>query len=762
MTRDEINDLLRGRLGDLAHYLYPNGKRNGRYWKIGNATGNPGKSLDINLETGWFGDHATDQRMSTNLINLWMTARRVDFPSAMREAHAWLGIPFNGQHEEPSFNWALCVSSVSEEQIKRLSDWRGYTIETCKRLKAQKISGIYGGCWAFPVHDKSGQIIGCHYRTKNGGWAYTKGTKSYPLILGDPTQAKIVHIHEGEWDGLAQLDKEQNYFFSEIAMIITRGATNAGKLEDFASLISTDAIIYVWPQNDEPDKNGVIPSEEWFKAVCKALCRELYRVEIPREHKDLNDWNRAGASWEDLQEAIDVAEPIPAHVRESAEGYKSPSPENGDSQKQTAKSIELELVERLTKILPPITTLGQRWFVFQDGIWTVRERHHYLPEALAIINPKYRTNRLANDVLSHIQGKCQAKESPFCGAYKYDGEDILVSVANGILRIGTDLTLEPASRKYHFTQRLAVSFDPEAVCPVFSQALVQNLPEPKDQNLFKTFCASVFVPDCRWEAALCCFGETGTGKSTLFEGIEAMVGKGPCQSLSLMQLCDPESYNAPDLEYAMLNFSTELNALELASDRFKQLVSGERIPVRAIYNSPYYIKPTCKYAFLTNHLPRFKDGTGAELRRLRFLKFTHVPAQKDLALKKHVATEGSGILNLLVRLVAELLKLDEMPHGDKDSEVARRRFQIANDPVGIFVQTECVLDRQAYEACPGLEARFKTFLEHHGLREGIASILFKQLYDRFNVAQVRPRLQGGGRERGVTGIELKPITESNL
>jgi phage/plasmid-associated DNA primase len=74
---------------------------------------------------------------------------------------------------------------------------------------------------------------------------------------------------------------------------------------------------------------------------------------------------------------------------------------------------------------------------------------------------------------------------------------------------------------------------------------------------------------------LCCYGETGTGKSTLFEGIQAMLGKGPCQALSLAELCDQKSYNAPDLEFAMLNLSTELNALELTSDRFKQLVSGD-------------------------------------------------------------------------------------------------------------------------------------------------------------------------------------------
>jgi phage/plasmid-associated DNA primase len=100
------------------------------------------------------------------------------------------------------------------------------------------------------------------------------------------------------------------------------------------------------------------------------------------------------------------------------------------------------------------------------------------------------------------------------------------------------------------------------------------------------------------------------------------------------------------------------------------LVSGETVPVRPIYQAPFYIKPTCKYAFLTNHLPRFKDGSGAELRRLRFLKFAYVPAKKDLRLKKQVATEGSGILNLILKLIPELLLLDDIPKGSSVSEAS--------------------------------------------------------------------------------------------
>jgi P4 family phage/plasmid primase-like protien len=426
--------------------------------------------------------------------------------------------------------------------------------------------------------------------------------------------------------------------------------------------------------------------------------------------------------------------------------------------------IELYLVEKLEPKLPPILTQGETWRVYQEGIWGLSEGCQYHREALDIIPKKLRTERLAKAVLRHIQGKHQLKKSPFCGAYKFDGKDILICVANGVLRITAsgDLSLEDYSKDHYFTQKLAVPFEPKAIPNAFNKALVENLPEPKDRRLFGLFNASVFVPDCRWEAALCCYGEAGTGKSTLFEGIEAMIGKGPCQALSLTQLCDTESYNAHELEFAMLNFSTELNALELTSERFKQFISGETVPVRPIYRAPYNIKPTCKFAFLTNHLPRFKHGSGAELRRLYFLKFAHVPSQKDLELKKEIAKEGAGILNLLVRLVPDLLKLQEMPQGDIASESARERFRVGNDPVGVFVETECELRADAQESKTRMEEQFKAFLNHNGLPEQIFSQFLRTLYDRHPVTSYRPRQENGSRPYLLKGIELKPVTESQI
>jgi len=149
------------------------------------------------------------------------------------------------------------------------------------------------------------------------------------------------------------------------------------------------------------------------------------------------------------------------------------------------------------------------------------------------------------------------------------------------------------------------------------------------------------------------------------------------------------------------------------------------------------------------------------LRRLRFIKFDQIPAKKDLNLKKAVATEGSGILNLILGVIPELLALNGLPEGSSGSEMSHERFKIANDPVGTFVATECTLDRELSENKDALKARFDKFLEHHGLSEKTVHIFFKQLYERFPVDPVRMRV-GLEREQRITGITLIPVTESRL
>ena len=101
------------------------------------------------------------------------------------------------------------------------------------------------------------------------------------------------------------------------------------------------------------------------------------------------------------------------------------------------------------------------------------------------------------------------------------------------------------------------------------------------------------------------------------------------------------------------------------SSVFKSLVSGEPIEVRKIYGRPGMMRITCKLWFLANNLPRFKHGTAAEVRRLRFLNFSRKPGKPDNSLKQRLQHECNGIFNWMVLRLFELLKLKQLPEGGR-------------------------------------------------------------------------------------------------
>jgi predicted transcriptional regulator len=100
-----VKELLRRRVEELAPYLFPNGKRAGNHWCVGDITGAPGKSFKICIageKAGLWGDFADSEKHSRSLLDLWMTARNMDFKTALHEAAEWTGSPVHGPNSEPS------------------------------------------------------------------------------------------------------------------------------------------------------------------------------------------------------------------------------------------------------------------------------------------------------------------------------------------------------------------------------------------------------------------------------------------------------------------------------------------------------------------------------------------------------------------------------------------------------------------------------------------------------------------------------------
>ena len=361
-------------------------------------------------------------------------------------------------------------------------------------------------------------------------------------------------------------------------------------------------------------------------------------------------------------------------------------------------------------------------------------------------------------MLDDLEGRFQVAPDSLTGFYKFgpDGS-VLINTANGVLAVTPcGIELLPHDPAFNFTTRAATAYDLNATAPLFSRILTEALPDDDDRRLYQLCVGNFLLPDCRHEVAMINYGEAGRCKSTPAEAISNALGRDLVTRLSMTQICDPKSYFLPKLRYAAVNLGTELDAVELGdSAAFKAIVSGEQVEARPIYGAPFTMQTSCKLWFLANGLPRFKHGTAAELRRIRFIRFDYLPPTKDIALKARLAAERDGIFLWMLVGLRELLTLSEIPMGGADSRAVHDRFRLTNDPVATFVKECCQIDAGARVEKQKLSFAYEEFCRRYELAPACKDWFFRSLYERWpNLREARPG-SGAVRARVIDGIALK-------
>jgi AAA domain/CHC2 zinc finger len=199
--------------------------------------------------------------------------------------------------EQQPFDWTKCVDALTTAHIEHLARLRGYSCEICLWLKENALIGLHEGSIAFPVQDPAANVVAAHYRQTDGSWRYyPHGIKTRPLVIGELIAGDRVCVFESQWDGLAFMDVSGE----RSGIIITRGASNGALVAD---LIPQSSTVYVWTQNDAA-------GEKWQKDICGNTKATVKRARTPEQFKDLNDWTRAGATDQDLLDAIVKAETV--------------------------------------------------------------------------------------------------------------------------------------------------------------------------------------------------------------------------------------------------------------------------------------------------------------------------------------------------------------------------------------------------------------------------------------------------------------------
>ena len=343
----------------------------------------------------------------------------------------------------------------------------------------------------------------------------------------------------------------------------------------------------------------------------------------------------------------------------------------------------------IEKELPPIRCIKDRWYKDLDSYWQLFDNCTLLPFVVDRLRDKDKTRRLADNVLKLIEAMRQVtSDEEFHSFHLFDpdGENaIMLNVLNGVLKVTPDsIGFVERNPKNIFTARIDTNYNPAATCPVFINTLKENSNDEQDMETLTLSAANILYPSSCAESCLVLIGKAGTGKSTIADAIANVLGTSIVTNIPMSMICDPRSFSLPRLETAGLNLASELDSIELAdSAYFKSLVSGESIEVRPIYKESFTMKTTCKFWFLANHLPRFKHGSGAEIRRIRFVEFLNIPSTVDTTLKTRLKREKEGIFNILLYQLQRFMQNPFIPVNGSSKNI-EERFIRSNDPIGWY------------------------------------------------------------------------------
>jgi putative DNA primase/helicase len=318
INRDLLKRAIRENIETLCRHFFPNGKKAGQEWRVGNLQGEVGRTLNIHLEgdkAGIFQDFNTGEH--GDFVMAIKIARGVGFVEAALEIGRAIGISLetgdstsatgSSSRRTTGTRYTTGASvrpcdwdkdyQLSETDLKELATWRGYSISFCSWVSNNRLIGRQNGLWAFPVrHD--GIIVSAHVRQDKNKWIYRPRLKDIgvdlsPLVIGDLANAEKIFSAESQWDVFSLLDKLGVQHGEAIAGIATRGAQNG----TLVGSIEIKAELYLVPQNDDAGR-------AWLEHAAGVLSCRMRILSVPSTYHDVGDWLRAIKDIAEIVEAI--------------------------------------------------------------------------------------------------------------------------------------------------------------------------------------------------------------------------------------------------------------------------------------------------------------------------------------------------------------------------------------------------------------------------------------------------------------------------
>lgn len=330
-TPKEISVLLAREAERVCQHLWPNGKREGREWRVGDVFGAAGHSLACELsgsKAGTWCDFANKEVHKGDLLDGWRFRFGIDLGQALREAKTFLGITtptFTGKRPKAfkpctrPKKAKLITKDPEQSPVVAYLKGRGITEATLKAFHVMEQPNSFQDpenpadiVFPYLVNDPSTKtglrLVNNKYlalrRIPQADGTEKKNTRletGCPLILFGwhliPPDARKVLLVEGEADCLTW------HQIGAPSLSVPNGATSHTWLENDLDHLARFDEIFLSFDDDAAGKEGLA-------ILIERLGRHRCRI-VKLPHKDANAGLQAGMQPADFLDCLRRAQAVP-------------------------------------------------------------------------------------------------------------------------------------------------------------------------------------------------------------------------------------------------------------------------------------------------------------------------------------------------------------------------------------------------------------------------------------------------------------------
>ncbi len=292
--------------------------------------------------------------------------------------------------------------------------------------------------------------------------------------------------------------------------------------------------------------------------------------------------------------------------------------------------------------------------------------------------------RLCRDIISFIS---------FSDGMMPSLETRYIHVANGVLEITVDgVELKPFSPHYYSRNRTEIAYDPNATCPRFLSELMERaLPRSEDVEVIQRYSGQCLLGRNLTQTLLLLTGNAGTGKGTIVNIIQKMIGIDNCTELRTRQL--PGRFEVGRFIGKTLLYGPDVPSdflYKSGAERIKSLCGGDPLAaeIKGVQEG-ISLKGDFNIIVTGNEKLLLKvDGdSDAWKRRLLWLCFEQPQVQcpvsgfDDMLIR----AEGSGILNWMIEGAKRVLA-DRIPIPGSMKNRVEELLQESNSVYGFIAK----------------------------------------------------------------------------